>query len=263
MNLNQRNSTRMQLPEGQEQAVLLVGETSVGVRILDESASGFAVALQADVDVRENQLHVLQSANGQYETRVARIEQYADGRLLGLVRLKDLSAAQDLNAQKTSLRDILFTPQQSSAAGGGMAARTAVAVVVGVLVCGLALYCTRNSPARRNSSASPLPREFTQAVDAEVQKARAEASKAEKVVSELAKKPEKAVRQGARQSAEFLRQQARLSAEVLYGLKLDTDQSRRIRTILNRSSGNPASKEEEIRTVLTPEQARQWESLAP
>ena len=44
MDFDQRESFRSLIPEGREQAALLVGEESIGVRILDESSGGFAVA---------------------------------------------------------------------------------------------------------------------------------------------------------------------------------------------------------------------------
>ena len=117
MNFDQRQSFRIQIPEGRELAAILVGGKPVSVRILDESAGGFAVALLGDVDIQENEVHVLKAATGRYETRVARIEHFSDGKLLGLVRLKELSAACEEATRVASWRDNLFVPQQSPSVG--------------------------------------------------------------------------------------------------------------------------------------------------
>ena len=258
MNQDQRKTFRIQIPEGREHASLLVGKQQVGVRILDESAGGFAVALLTDEDIQQNQVHVLKTASGLYKTRVARIEHFEDGKLLGLMRLQDLSETDDSGLKDSSWRDYFFVPSQATGAGGGLAIGIGATVVVGMLICVMAAYYIKYSPARRDSAASPLMKEYSEALTEKIEKAR----EAAKVSERLANEKER-VSGGVRQSAEFVRRQARVSQEVLYRLQLDSDQSRRIRDILSRTSGDPTSAEAEIRSVLTAEQARQWQSLAP
>lgn len=132
MNFDKRQSSRIQIPEGREHATLLIGQREVGVRILDESAGGFAVALLADDDIQENQLYVLKTATGMYETRVARIEHFQAGKLLGLMRLRELSAAGD-------------NEKKAAGIGRGWAAGIGATAVAGLLLCLLAAYVIQQS----------------------------------------------------------------------------------------------------------------------
>ncbi|MGI8978448.1 MAG: hypothetical protein ACR2FY_04420 [Pirellulaceae bacterium] len=141
MDFDQRQSFRSVIPEGREQAALLVGDESVDVRIVDESAGGFAVALCGDVDIRQNQVHALKSAAGLYETRVARIEHFSDGRLLGLMRLRDLPVGGEEAPDWASWGDYLFWPSRSFSVDSGTAAGIGVTAIVGMLLGLLALYC--------------------------------------------------------------------------------------------------------------------------
>ena len=143
MALDQRKSFRIQIPEGREQATLLVGEEPIGVRILDESAGGFAVALVGETEIQQNQIHVLKTAAGVYKTRVARIEQFDDGKLLGLMRLDDVSPDEDEPVTTASWSDYLLMPKQATGMGGGIAAGICGMVVIAVLICGLAFFCLR------------------------------------------------------------------------------------------------------------------------
>ncbi|MBC7856502.1 MAG: hypothetical protein IAF94_23985, partial [Pirellulaceae bacterium] len=76
-----------------------------------------------------------------YETRVARIEHFSDGRLLGLMRLRDLSADGAEAQSPSSWRDYLFPPSRSFSVGSGTAAGIGVTAIVGMLLGLLALYC--------------------------------------------------------------------------------------------------------------------------
>jgi hypothetical protein len=55
----------------------------------------------------------------------------------------------------------------------------------------------------------------------------------------------------------------RLSPKVLFRLELSLDQAARIRTILNRCSKDLPFAESQIRGLLSEEQNREWESIAP
>ena len=259
MNNDQRKNYRIQVSEGRDHASLQVGGQQMDGRILDESSGGFAVALRGDVDVQQNQVLVLKTATGHYETRVARVEYFDDGKLLGLMRLRDFSDAAEKELRVSSWRDYFFLPQQSTGAAGGWTTGIAATVVVGVFLSILAAcFFFRFSPDRRTPATDPQLQQYTEAAFAEIENARAAALKAE----QLAREKERSSSKG-RRSSQFLRQQAKVSSEVLYRLRLDSDQSRRIREILSRTSGDLTSAEAEIRSVLTAEQAQQWQSLAP
>ncbi len=131
MNVDKRQSSRIQIPEGRERATLLIGEREVGVRIVDESAGGFAVALLADEDIQQNGLYRLKTASGMYETRVARIEHYQDGKLLGLMRLRELSHPAENDRKAARI--------------GTWAAGIGVTAVAGLLLCLLAAYFIQQS----------------------------------------------------------------------------------------------------------------------
>ena len=60
-----------------------------------------------------------------------------------------------------------------------------------------------------------------------------------------------------------LRLKSRLEQEVLFQLDLSLEQAARIRTILERCSKDLPFAEVQIRGLLTEEQNRQWESIAP
>ena len=132
MNADKRQSSRIQIPEGREHATLLIGQREVVVRILDESAGGFAVALLAEDDIQQNQIYVLKTAIGLYETRVARIEHFQDGKLLGLMRLRELSEA-GKNERK------------AAGIGSRWATGIGVTAVAGLLLCLLAAYFIQQS----------------------------------------------------------------------------------------------------------------------
>jgi len=262
MNSDQRKSFRIQTSEGREHACLTVGKREIKARILDESAGGFAVALLEEVEVQQNQMHLLKTAAGLYQTRIARIEHFADGKLLGLVRLSDLSEEETKEPQAASWRDCLLTPAQSGGTGAsGVAVGIGMAVVLGTLVCGLAVYGMRYLPAKRSPGNGQLAREFAEAVTGEIEKAKESAA----VAGRVAKEKSTAFKEtaAAAPASEFVRRQARVSSETLYRLQLTSDQSRQIRNILDRSSGDLTAAEAEIRSVLTSEQVKKWRSLAP
>ncbi len=258
MQNEQRKNYRIPVPEGRDHAALQVGGQQMNGRILDESSGGFAVALRGDVDVQQNQVLVLKTATGRYETRVARVEYFDDGKLVGLMRLRDFSDAADKEVRVSSWRDYFFMPQQSTVAGGGWTTGMVSTLVVGAVLFFFAAYFFRFSLDRRAPATDPQLQQLTDAAIAEIEKVREANLKAD----QLAREKESSSSKG-RRSSQFLRQQAKFSSEVLYRLRLDSDQSRRIRDILSRTSGDVTSAETEIRSVLTAEQAQQWQSLSP
>lgn len=157
MNVEQRKSLRTQIPEGHAPAVLFVGDTKVDVRILDESAGGFAVVVLADISLEPNQVHLLQTATGWCETRVARIECYPDGKLLGLVRLRNLAGSPETLAAGSQPESSALS-QRAWSAGGGVLAAICGAVAIGLFL-GLVALCYISSRSHSRRSASPALRQ--------------------------------------------------------------------------------------------------------
>ena len=77
--------------------------------------------------------------------------------------------------------------------------------------------------------------------------------------------PISAIRTGASSSWLFVMALSRklYAPEVLFRLDLSLEQSDRIRTILERCSKDLPFAEEQIRGLLTEEQNRRWQSIAP
>ncbi|MCE9527785.1 MAG: hypothetical protein K8R36_17215 [Planctomycetales bacterium] len=241
---------------------MIVGTREIKARILDESIGGFAVSLLEDVEVQQNQVHVLKTTAGKIQTRIARIEHFADGKLLGLMRLNDVTEEEGTAPQVASWRDCLFSTPQSGASGtSGIAFGLGLTILLGTIVCGLGLYGVRNLPAKRNPGNGQFAREFAEAVTGEIEKAKESAAEAGRVAKEKSTALKEKV--AAAPASEFVRRQARVSAEVLYRLQLTAEQSHQIRNILDRSSGDIAAAEADIRSVLTSEQVQEWQSLAP
>jgi hypothetical protein len=136
MNREQRRSFRIQVPEGRERGTLYLGAIPVEVRIMDESAGGYAVALLTDAEIQQNQVLVLKTATGTCQARVARIEQFDDGQLLGLVRLEDVDEAPEPGLQ-SSWRE---GPHPLEKAFRGGWTTGIAAVLAGALFSGLAWY---------------------------------------------------------------------------------------------------------------------------
>lgn len=259
MNFDQRKSFRIQIPEGREHAVLVVKHREIQARILDESAGGFAVALIENVDVQQNQVHLLKTTTGLYQTRVARIEHFADGKLLGLVRLDDLTEAGEKVLGNSSRYDHLFKPQANDGSKtGSIAAGIVLAVAVGVGICGLALFGSQHLPAQQNPDTSPNARES--AID--VQESPKQVPLAAVEPNALMNENIAAIDTQPLDSIVH-EPQSKFAPEVLYRLQLTPDQSRRIRGILDHSPNDLARLETEIRSILTPEQVREWRTLAP
>jgi len=250
-----RKSYRIQIPEGREQATLLIGKQAVEVRIVDESAGGFAVAMTGDADVEQNQIYALKTAAGLFEIRVARIEEFSDGKLLGLMRLTDLSSVVEEAPQAASWCDYLFSPRQSMGSGNFVAVGIGGTLLIGMLFCVLALYGIKYYRVK-HTSASPLLHDFTEAMTEEVLKAKAAAEEAERLA---APQKDQVIASSPTSAAASL--SSTISSDTLYRLNLTADQSRRVREILIRVQDQTQA-EAEIAAVLTAEQIQRWKSLS-
>lgn len=115
MEREQRNSFRILMPPGQEEAVLLIGRKQVTARLVDASAGGFALAASQKLPIAAGDTLRLATSAGWHEVRVVRLESYADGILLGVERIRDLEDLAVAKACKTS------GGVKSSSAMGGLA----------------------------------------------------------------------------------------------------------------------------------------------
>jgi hypothetical protein len=93
MTFEQRKSVRILVPEAQSEAVVCRGRQQVCVRMVDASAGGLALAVPDSLKVVAGDLLRLGTASGWQEVRVVRVENYADGLLLGVERIADMSDA--------------------------------------------------------------------------------------------------------------------------------------------------------------------------
>jgi hypothetical protein len=90
MSPEQRQSYRIRVPGHLEHAVLRVAGRTVRVRLIDESAGGFAIALSESLRTSPGAILRLRTAAGWHEVRVIHSVPCEDGAIVGLVRLQDL-----------------------------------------------------------------------------------------------------------------------------------------------------------------------------
>ena len=262
MTSSQNKSPRIQIPLARTPATLICGKEEVRVYIIDQSASDFDVSVPSGVEIQQNQTYVLKTAAGVYETRVVSCEYVSDGQNLGLTWIRDLPAFGKQSPNVTPWQEYLQVSEKSRFPGG-LTVRIAIAAVAGSLICVLAQYGLHYLPTKKNSESNKYLRDFTEVVAVEVAKAQKAATEVNKIQKEEEPSGGKKVPSQDVVSAQFARQQLRFSAEVLYRLQLKAEQCQHIRNILQRSSGDLAAAEEEIQLILTPEQRRRWQMLAP
>lgn len=90
MTPEQRQSYRIRVPGHLEHAVLRVSGRTVRVRLIDESAGGFAIAVSENLRTPPGATLRLRTAAGWHEVRVIHSVACEEGIILGLVRLQDL-----------------------------------------------------------------------------------------------------------------------------------------------------------------------------
>jgi hypothetical protein len=262
MLFNKRKSFRLQIPEEREHAVLTVGNRDFQVRVLDESAGGFAVALIEELDVQQNQVHLLKTITGLYQVRIARIEHFADGKLLGLVRLSDLTEEGRKTLKGATRLEDMFAPQESK---GAQSSRTKVgiglAVTTAAVIGGLWLYGAGHLPFRPGPKTTQPPQKPSVAPQKIAEISPLPAAEGKNLAKETGvlqiKEP------SVPSSKNAFEPEGKFSGEVFYRLQLTADQSRRVREVLDRSTSDLATLETEIRSILTPEQVKKWRTLAP
>lgn len=90
MSDERRRSFRLALPAGQEQAVLRVGRREFDIRLVNTSATGFALLSPEPVKAAAGQQLQLQTVAGWSEVRVAWAAAFEEGEVLGVERIQDL-----------------------------------------------------------------------------------------------------------------------------------------------------------------------------
>jgi hypothetical protein len=103
MSIEQRNSFRIQMPEGQKHAQLRIEGRTYDVQLVDASATGVAVACPLTVALEIDDSCELLAACGNGFIRVVRKEVFADGILIGAVRIGDKPETTSLWGQLTEL----------------------------------------------------------------------------------------------------------------------------------------------------------------
>jgi len=256
MNPDPRQTVLIQTPVGKGLAPWQDGEQSNGAGSPNESARKLVAALPPSV----------KGTSPFGDTQVAPVAKLQDAKLPGLNPLMELSAVGDAVPKSASWRDNLIAPEPPPSNVGKIAMGISGGVVAGVLACVLAMNYIRNS--RAESSPQPiLPvPELTQAVsttdvqtpDTAQEKSAADAQSGSDNIP---------VQEGRSElpsvSTPTARLKSRLTPEVLFRLELSLEQADRIRRILERNRKNLPVAEEQIRELLTSEQDRQWQSIAP
>jgi hypothetical protein len=246
----------MQTPVGSGLDAWLDSRNPSGVGSHDESADRPAASL----------LQGLRGTSPPGDTQVARVEKSADAKLPGLNRLQELTAACDAASKPAAWRDNLIVPEPSPPSVRKLTMGISAGAVAGVLVCVLALHLTRNSTANRRPEQVPPVQEVTKAAfpasdvtDEETASRKAAGEKQldrdkSLVTQERTATPDKSTP---------ARLKSRFDPEVLFRLDLSLEQASRVRTILDRCSKDLPFAEEQIRALLSEEQNRRWQSIAP
>jgi len=192
------------------------------------------------------------------DTQVAPPEKSKDGNLSELNRLMELSAGPQFAA--TVGNHSVTAPSTVRNVAVGISGGT----VAGVLVCVLAMHFVHNTTAGQVAE----PTQPGQAAAPEVPAAQAEPQPSLKPKSGDA--PQSAGLAAHEAQAEPLIEpipdahlKSRLAPEVLFDLDLSLDQAAHVRTILERCSKDLPFAEAQIRGLLTEDQNRRWEEIAP
>ena len=207
---------------------------------------------------KPNEMQGLTGTSPLGDTQVAR----ADGKLPGLSRLMEMSAESDAGAAKPAPWQGDFTvPEPPSHNVRNMAVGISGGVVAGVLACVLAMNYIRNVKAEHSPKPLPLVQEVSQAAPPEVKAPETDQQKS--ADEKHADSGPLLASEGHDESTPAPQIKSRLAPEVLFRLDLSLEQSDRIRTILERCSMDLPFAEEQIHGLLTEEQNRRWQSIAP
>jgi hypothetical protein len=92
MREDRRKARRFPVLEGHQQATLRVGDVSIPVRLVDQSATGFAIHVDEPPGVFPGEVVWLQTVAGWTEVRVVKARHEVDGTQIGLERIADLAS---------------------------------------------------------------------------------------------------------------------------------------------------------------------------
>lgn len=289
----QRSSFRIQLGDARERGTIVLGSREVEVRVVDESAGGFAVTVSNDLAIEKNQVCRLKTPAGWCEVRIARKEIFPDGLLLGLMRLRDLQESAKNDPQVAAWwSNLLFSSHQS-------VIRTGATVAGGILVVCVAVMCMSNQLGI-SSAKTPESRLSTAVADLTEQAGKVGGVAAEPII-EAAQTLEphsnagtssgsKVLEDAGQKAAQAIpsldisrllaRQKRLVTPQVSSKLRLSPDQNRRLEHIIKKSeskvlgSGDEAIPsnsadawetiriaESQILQILTPQQAAKWRQI--
>lgn len=92
MREDRRKARRFPVLGEQQQATLRVGDVAIAVRLVDQSATGFAIRLEEHPGVFPGEVVWLQTVAGWTEVRVMKVRHEVDGTQIGLQRIADLAS---------------------------------------------------------------------------------------------------------------------------------------------------------------------------
>ncbi len=237
MNLDQHQTALVQTPVGTGLAALLNGGGASRFGRLDESADRLVAQLPQGV----------KGTSPLGDTQVAR-------------GLKELSAACDAASKPAPWRDNLTVPEPPSHNVRNLAVGISGGAVAGVLACVLALNYMRNATAEHSP---PSVSQTVTPIDVKAQETAEKKSAEDRQAGSGALQAPQGRGALPVESTSTPRLKSRLDPEVLFRLELSLEQAARIRTILERCSKDLPFAEEQIRGLLTEEQNRRWQSIAP
>ncbi|MDX1948683.1 MAG: PilZ domain-containing protein [Pirellulaceae bacterium] len=255
-----RKTFRILTPAGREQAKLRVGKRQLSVRLVDESAGGFAVACPGQMVVASGEVLQLRTAGGLHEVRVIRREEFSDGVLLGFERLRDLDDPTQ-PAVRSNLFDVLLLPYVAGGPAGGGGFRWAWLFGLGLTAVGLLFVGNMLATYRPPQIEATLIPGTQQFVDKMSRAARAAA--AERQAEREGLRPQKSTSAQANSAmGQLTRHWRQASSRIAASLGLSADQRRRIDAIAQ-SEADGASQDAQIRDVLTTDQADHWRQMQP
>ena len=108
MSHDQRNSYRCPVDENRQRGVLSRGNTQWPVRVIDESAGGFAVLLEGYVELPAGEVLLLEKDAAKVEVLVAHCRRQQDGTKVGLQRMAELPDPTQLQQETPPFRWDIF-----------------------------------------------------------------------------------------------------------------------------------------------------------
>jgi hypothetical protein len=254
-----RKSFRILTPAGRERALLRVGKKKLTVQLVDESAGGFAIACQGLVNAALGEVLELRTPGGLHEVKVIRREEFSNGVLIGLERLRDLEDPQQPGVQ-SSCFDYVWSPYIAGgpASGGGFK----LGMLVGLLVAAALLlvvgqFLSSYRPPQANLNVLPVADRTVNEFEDKARRAAAQRQ------AEL-----EAARLGVGQRAPsggFSSQWKKAPGRIADALGLSLEQRKQIEAIMNPAAATKSSADQDaqIRQVLTAQQAQRWQQMKP